>query len=94
MELTESSPPYNGRASVVTTIVGEDLPFGGRWVFELEGDPSSTTVTITEEGEVYSALFRFVSRFVMGHHGTMMTYQQDLGRHFGGEVEVEIVPHG
>lgn len=86
MELTESSP---GR--VVTTIVGEGLPFGGRWIVELAEAGGGTRVSITEEGEVYSPVFRFVSRFLMGHHATATTYLEDLGRRFGAEVTVEVV---
>lgn len=86
MELIEKAP---GR--VVVTIVGEDLPFGGRWIYELTDMDGGTRVSITEEGEVYSPIFRFVSRFVMGHHATATTYLEDLGRRFGGEVTVEVV---
>ena len=37
---------------------------------------------ITENGEVYNPLFRFVSRFVMGHTRTIDTYLGDVARHF------------
>ena len=31
-------------------------------------------MTITERGEVYNPIFRFVSRFVLGHEKTINTY--------------------
>ena len=41
---------------------------------------SGTRVSITERGEVYNPIFRFLSRFVFGHTGTMETYLRDLAR--------------
>ncbi len=68
---------------LVTHIVGEGLPFGGEWVFELEPVGIRSRLTITEHGEVYSPLFRFVSRFVMGHTSTIDAYLTSVERHFG-----------
>lgn len=85
-EVTEVDPPRR----LVTTIV-EDLPFGGRWIFEVEPAPAGSRVTITEEGEVYNPLFRFMSRFVFGHDATAKGYLRSLGRRFGEEVEPETV---
>lgn len=88
MELTESDPPTR----LVTTILSDGMPFGGRWIYEVEPAPGGATLTIREEGEVYNPIFRFVSRFIMGHHRTAKTFLQDLGRKFGDEVTVEVVP--
>ena len=87
MELTESEPPDR----LVTTILSEGLPFGGRWIFDVEPAAAGAIVTITEEGEVYSAIFRFVSRYVMGHHASASAFLTDLGASFGDTVTVEIV---
>ena len=35
---------------------------------------------ITENGEVYNPLFRFMSRFVFGHTATIDKYLEDLGQ--------------
>jgi hypothetical protein len=43
---------------------------------------SGTELTITENGEVYNPLFRFVSRFIMGHAATIEKYQRDVAAHF------------
>jgi hypothetical protein len=67
---------------VVTRIADKSLPFGGNWTYELIPRGDSTTLRITENGEVYNPLFRFVSRFVMGHTRTIDTYLQDVARHF------------
>lgn len=59
---------------LVTQIQGHNLPFGGGWEFRLEGNGGSTTVTITEHGEVYNPVFRFVSKFIMGHSANLRKY--------------------
>ncbi|MDE2943285.1 MAG: SRPBCC family protein [Gemmatimonadota bacterium] len=87
MELTESEPPTR----LVTTILSEGMPFGGRWIFEIEPAAAGATVTITEEGEVYSPVFRFVSRYLMGHHATASLFLSDIGTHFGENVTVDVV---
>ena len=68
---------------LVTHIADTSLPFGGTWTYELTPGSRGTTVRITEDGEVYNPLFRFMSRFVFGHHATLETYLRDLGKHFG-----------
>ncbi|WP_420615680.1 SRPBCC family protein [Candidatus Palauibacter sp.] len=87
MELTESEPPTR----LVATILSEGMPFGGRWIFEIEPAASGATVTITEEGEVYSPVFRFVSRYLMGHHATASLFLSDLGARFDENVTVNVV---
>jgi uncharacterized protein YndB with AHSA1/START domain len=62
----------------VTRIADKSLPFGGKWTFELTPSGANTTLRITEDGEVYNPIFRFVSRFVMGHHATIDAYLGDL----------------
>jgi hypothetical protein len=62
-EATESVPLHR----LVTQIADPKLPFGGTWVYEIVPAGDSSTLTITENGEVYNPLFRFVSPL---HHGT------------------------
>ena len=75
-EVAELDPPRR----LVSRIATTGLPFGGSWTYELEPADSGTRVSITERGEVYNPIFRFLSRFVFGHTGTMETYLRDLGR--------------
>jgi uncharacterized protein YndB with AHSA1/START domain len=75
---------------LVGRIADDTLPFGGAWTYQLTPDGEGTTVvSITEDGEVYNPIFRFVSRLVMGHHRTMEMYLKNLGRKFGAEVHPE-----
>lgn len=83
----EVQPPVR----FVTLIDDPGLPFGGRWIHEIEPDRGGTLVTITEEGEVYNPLFRFVSRFILGHYATLERYGGDLASHFGSEGGVQRV---
>jgi hypothetical protein len=76
---------------IVARIDDTSQGFGGRWIYELEANEHGTVLTITEEGEVYSPLFRFMSRFVFGHYATLESYARDLGRHFGDDIAIERV---
>jgi len=79
MEVTLVAPP----ARLVTRIVGDDLPFGGAWSYRIDPEGSGSRVTITEHGEVYNPVFRFMSRYVMGHATTLETYLKALGTRYG-----------
>ena len=68
---------------LVTRIADRSLPFGGSWTYELIPDEKGTTLRITEDGEVYNPVFRFVSRFVMGHTATIDRYLRDLAKRLG-----------
>jgi uncharacterized protein YndB with AHSA1/START domain len=71
---------------LVSRIADEGLPFGGRWEYRIEPDGAGASrVTITEYGSVYNPLFRFISRYVMGHTATIESYLRALGKRFGDE---------
>ena len=55
----------------VVRIADPDLPFGGTWTYELQPEGTGTRLTITERGEVYNPIFRFMSRFVFSQTATM-----------------------
>lgn len=76
-EVEESAAPRR----FVVRIADRDLPFGGRWIYELQEERAGTTrLSITEEGEVYNPIFRLLSRFVFSHTATIETYLEHLGR--------------
>lgn len=68
---------------LVTRIDDRTLPFGGTWTYELVPAGTGTTLRITEDGEVYSPLFRLMSRYVFGYTGTLDQYLEDVGRRVG-----------
>lgn len=69
---------------VVSRIADVSLPFGGQWTYEVEPAGSGTKLRITEDGEVYNPVFRFMSRFVFGHHGSIDRFLADLKRRVDG----------
>ena len=73
----ESIPPRR----LVRRIVGE-TDFGGTWTSELDAEPGGgTRLVITENGEIHNAFFRFVSRYIVGHHRTIDSFIAALRRH-------------
>jgi len=64
---------------LVMRIADPDLAFGGSWTYTLEPTATGgTTLTLTEDGEVYNPIFRFMARFVLGQYTTIDAYLADL----------------
>lgn len=84
-EIELAVPP----SRLVTRIVDDDLPYGGRWEYEIEPAGTGTTVTITERGYVTPAAFRFMARYILGYDTTLRSYLKQLGDHFGESVTPE-----
>jgi uncharacterized protein YndB with AHSA1/START domain len=78
MEVQDAQPP----SRFVTRIADADQPFGGTWTFDITPEGSGTRLTITERGEVYNPIFRFMSRFVFGYTGTMESCLDALAAKF------------
>jgi uncharacterized protein YndB with AHSA1/START domain len=81
-EEVEADPPRR----LVARIADPSLPYGGSWTYVVAPDAGGSRVTITEDGVVYNPVFRFVSRFVFGHHATQDEYLRALGRRFGQDA--------
>jgi uncharacterized protein YndB with AHSA1/START domain len=79
----EWTPPQHLR-----TRLGPGMPFGGGWTFDLTPTATGTRLRITENGEVYNPIFRFMSKFVFGHTASMRDYLHGLGKAFGEETQV------
>ena len=73
-EVVEAQPPVR----MVTRIADPTLPFGGTWTHVLSSSGAATTLSITERGEVYNPIFRFMARFVFGHTATIDRFLADL----------------
>jgi uncharacterized protein YndB with AHSA1/START domain len=81
-ERLEESRPHR----LVGRIADDKLPFGGTWTYDLEPVAAGTRVTITERGFVTNPVYRFMSRFIFGYHGTQEDFLRALGRRFGHDV--------
>ena len=64
----------------VTRIAQEGLPYGGSWTYELEPTQKGTTLRITEDGEVYNPVFRFVARYIIKPTRSIDRYMSDLDK--------------
>lgn len=78
-EAVTSDAPFH----FVARISDKGLPFGGSWDYRITPDGEGSRLTITENGEVYNPVFRFVSRFIMGHTATLDRYLMDLSAKLG-----------
>jgi uncharacterized protein YndB with AHSA1/START domain len=65
---------------IVSRIADTNLAFGGSWTYEFSPTETGSTLRITENGEVYNPVFRFMARFIFGHDRTMRQFHEDLGR--------------
>jgi hypothetical protein len=84
-ELLEATPP----SKMVTRIADDTLPFGGTWTYAISTGGDTTILRITEDGEVRNPIFRFVSRFIMGHTATIDKYLTAVGKKFGEMITIE-----
>jgi len=77
------------RTQLITRIADRNLPYGGSWTYDLAPDGDGSMLRITENGEVYNFVFRFVSRFVMGHTATIEASLKELGKKLNEDVKIE-----
>ncbi len=83
-ETVESCPPRR----LVRKIVDQSA-FSGIWKFDLLPHDGGTELRLTETSEIYNPVFRFVSRYVMGHYRTMDNYEKALAVRLGDTPRVE-----
>jgi hypothetical protein len=89
VDVLESRPPH----LLVTRVRETEKMFGGTWTIAIGPTGPSTrpdgparsgragcVVTITEEGWVANPIFRFMSRYVIGHHATMDDLLKQVSR--------------
>lgn len=74
LKVKEATPPTR----LVGMINDAGLPFGGEWVYQIAPSGNQSVVTITENGEVYNPIFRFVSKYIMGHDTSLKEYMKYL----------------
>jgi hypothetical protein len=63
---------------LVSRVDASEKAFGGTWTYRIAAAPGGSELTITEDGEVYNVIFRFMSRFVFGHSTTLDAYIENL----------------
>jgi hypothetical protein len=73
-EVVESEAP----SKLVTRIADPHLPFGGTWTYQITPIANGSLLTITEDGQIHSAIFRFVARYIQGYTATIDNYLKAL----------------
>jgi hypothetical protein len=81
IDIVETDPPRK----LVSKVKDTEKMFGGTWTVAIAPADAGSTLTITEDGWVGNPIFRFVSRFVMGHHATMDGMLKNVAKQFGEE---------
>ena len=79
---TESKSP-NRMVRELTDLEG---PFSGRWEIDIAATPEGSNVKITEIGKVSNPIFRFVSKYIIGHTTFMERYLNGLAGKFGEQA--------
>ena len=85
-DIVENDPPR----WLVSRVKDTETMFGGTWTViltpvEERSAATSSTLTITEDGWVANPIFRFVSRFIVGHHATMDGILKNVAKQLGEE---------
>ncbi len=84
-EIVQSRPPL----AIQRRIATPNLPYSGTWTFALEPKGTTTRVRVTEDGEVYNPILRFVSRFILGQTATQDTYLKAMGKATGEDIRID-----
>lgn len=77
----ESSAPHR----LVREIVGDDLPFGGTWTFDLADSGNATRVTLTEDGFVKSPVLRGIARIFFKPDATVRDFERHFATHLAAK---------
>jgi hypothetical protein len=83
IETVESQAP----ARLVRDVVDNSM-FSGRWTYTLKAVPEGTSISINETGSVPNPVYRFISRFVIGHTTTVDKYLNNLASKFGEAAKI------
>lgn len=87
--VTTSRPPFRLSANIINGVV----PMKGVLKMHIKPAGAGSMLTITEEAEIPSPLFRFAARYIVGLHAPLDIRLQALGRHFRERVQPEDGEH-
>ena len=85
-ELIEDVPARR----VAVRMADPKLPFGGTWTFDIEPVAGGgADLRITEDGEIYNVIFRFMARYFFGYTASIEGYLRDLATKFADTARIE-----
>ncbi|MFY9553998.1 MAG: SRPBCC family protein [Blastocatellia bacterium] len=87
-KLTLETIEANSPSRLVLRIADPDLPFGGTWTYDLQPSAGGSRITITENGEVYNPIFRFMSKVFFSQSASIETYLKALGKKHGEDLHL------
>jgi uncharacterized protein YndB with AHSA1/START domain len=70
---------------LVREIVGDSLPFGGTWTYELAEENGSTRITLTEDGFIKPPFFRAIARLFLKPDATMRDFEKHFTAHLAAK---------
>jgi hypothetical protein len=78
-EVTEEVPPKR----LVVRMTDTKLPFGGIWSYDISpATQGGSMLRISEDGEIYNVIFRFMAHYIFGYSTTIENYIRDLQKKF------------
>ena len=81
VDVVESTPPVR----LVTRVKESEKQFGGTWTIIIAPTDNGAALTITEDGWVANSVFRFISRYVIGHYATIDAVIKKVERDLQGQ---------
>lgn len=80
---TETKPPTR----MVRELTDLEGPFSGRWEIDITPTAAGSNITVTEIGKVSNPIFRFISKYVIGHTTFMERYLKGLAGKFSEQPQ-------
>ena len=84
-ETLEEDPPRR----LVVRLTQKNHAFSGTWTYEIQPVSAGASLRITERGEVYNPIFRFLSLYILGDTRSIDATLRGLGTHYIENVDIE-----
>jgi hypothetical protein len=65
---------FEAPSRLVMRIADPSLPYGGSWTYEMRPEGTGTRFTLTEDGEVYNPIFRFMQKVFFSPYASIDAY--------------------
>ena len=74
-------------------VADEAKLFGGTWTFDFTPTPQGCKITLTEHGEVYSAIPRAMMHFIVSPHQYLEAQLKTIAEHYGETPRITRLPY-
>lgn len=76
--LTYAVVDFEENRLITTCVAEKDVSFDGCWRLEFDDSDGGTLITLNEKGRINSLWYRFMSRYVIGHHKYIEGFFDDI----------------